>query len=264
MSGQQLQLIPEPSTPAEWCARWGVPLLDEIPHPGLATARDLANLAPELRTWPGRNHPRAGQWLRAKYSLPTSTCVDPMYGAGCLWVGDPVRPVIGADIEAASPRSCGNARTWAPPDGSLADLVMFSPPFLQNHSAGVTAHQRQIRDSKGLHSMQEFGATVGNLGRMKPVEFWLAMAEVYAQVLTYTKPIGRMVVILRNYIREGREVDEVGDHLALMRGACWEIEGVHPRALRPTGYQQWKVARDPRTPWIRTEFAVVAKPVIPW
>ena len=262
-SGQQL-LIPAPSTPAEWCASWGIPLLEEIPHPGLATAKDLAALDPSLRRWPGRNHPRAGQWLRARYSSWNSTCADPMYGAGCLWIGDPPRRVIGADIEIASPRSQGNARTWAPPCGSLVDLVLFSPPFLQNHSAGATEHQQEIREAKGLHTMQEFGVTVGNLGRLKAPDFWLGMADVYRQVLTYTKAAGRMVVILRNYIRRGQEVDEIGDHLALMREASWEIEGAHPRALRPTGYQQWKVARDPSTPWIRTEWAIVAMPQVPW
>lgn len=246
-------------TEVDWCARWGCALLDEIPFPGLATARDGENVVEELRKWPGRNHPRAGRWLWERYAGIEIESADPMYGAGALWAAMLCAPLQFNEVERAVVPCCdhADARSWSPPR-SPVDFTMFSPPFLQNHSAGKTAYQVALRDRKGLHAMQQFGAAPGNLGSMKEAEFWPAMAAVYRQVRTYTS--GTMVVILRNRIKKGVEVDVVGRHVAEIRWAGWRVEGAHPRALRPTGYQQFKVARDPNTPWIRTEWAVVARP----
>lgn len=256
----QALLIAPPVTPFDWCDAWNVSLLEEIPHPGLATSKDWAGHQAEARRWPGRNHPRAGQWLRERYSRPDDYCADPMAGVGGLWIGVPKRRVEYCEIE-KSPATIRqhDARTWRP--FLDADLVMFSPPFLQNHSAGAGEHQQEIRNRKGLHSMQEFGASEGNLGRMKPAEFWPAMLDVYRQVRTYTTNSGVMVVILRNMIRQGHEVQHVGEHVRMMRAAGWNPYGAHPRTLRPTGYTQFKVARDPSTPWIKTEWAIVAEPL---
>lgn len=87
-----------------------------------------------------------------------------------------------------------------------------------------------------------------------------AMGDIYTQIKSYTAPNGRMVVILRNRISKGVEVDEVGHHMQVMTLRGWVVMGAHPRQLRPTGYTQWKVAKDPKTPWIQTEWAVVARP----
>lgn len=258
---QQL-LIPDPQTPGDWCSLWDIALLDEIPHPGFATAKDIEKLPAAERKWPGRNDPRAGLWLWRKYGGVGSACADPMIGVGQLWLHIPHAYTLeGCDLESRRPELApkADARYWQPRVRHKA-LVMFSPPYLQNHSAGATEHQQQIRDSKGLHAMQEFGGSPGNLGRMKPHEFWGAMLEVYRNVRTYTSTFGHMVVIVRNRVSKGREVNEIGEHIALMRAAGWRIEGAHPRALRPTGYTQWKVAADPSTPWVRYEWAVVATP----
>jgi hypothetical protein len=84
------------------------------------------------------------------------------------------------------------------------------------------------------------------------------MLAVYRQIRTYC--YGLMCVVLRNRILKGKEVDEVGVHVEWMREAGWRIvETLRRDLLRPTGYQQWKVARDPSTPWIRWEYVVVAE-----
>lgn len=250
-----------PDTPDGWCERWAIPLLPEIPYPGLCTAKDLEGMVPDKKRWPGRNDPRAGAWLYARYGGGDFRCADPMYGVGQLWLKVPTRNLVAVELEPSLVDSWvqrADARTWQPINRQ--DLVMFSPPFLQNHSAGATAHQHEIRDRKGLHAMQAFGVSDGNLGSMRADEFWRAMLDVYCCVYEYTKISGHMVVILRNLIRQGLEVDIVGQHVSLMRNHGWSILGAHPRALRPTGYQQWKVARNASTPWIKTEWAVVAMP----
>lgn len=253
----QQALIAAPTTPAEWCDAWAIPLLEPIPHPGLATAKDMGG----FESWPARNHPRAGLWLRTKYAFPLAACADPMFGVGALWPGwdhiDPIVSLAAVEIEGRDGVPQGDARTWSP--GSPRDLVKFSPPFLQNHSSGEGEHQVEMRERKGLHAVQAFGGSPGNLGNMKRVDFWHAMGQIYAKVRTYTKPTGRMVVVLRNGIRSAREVDVIGEHLSLMRRAGWIIEGAHPRAVRPTVFQQMKVKRDPSTPWVKFEWAVVAR-----
>lgn len=228
--------------------------LEDIPYPGLATAKDMKGLP----RWPGRNHPHTGRWLWERYAGLYTESADPMYGAGALWWAAPCAPLQFADIEPRPDIPCcelADARTWTPrrPVG----FAMFSPPFLQNHSSGATEHQKQIREKKSLHAMQEFGAAPGNLGRMKPTMFWDAMDAVYRQVFTYAP---RLVVIVRNYIRSGFEVNVVDRHAQGIARAGYMVEGAHRRdLLRPTGYQQWKVARDPSTPWVRYEYALVAR-----
>jgi hypothetical protein len=103
-------------------------------------------------------------------------------------------------------------------------------------------------ERRGLHSMQAFS--------MRPPDMLL----VYSHIKAYLEPSGTMVVILRNRIQKGEEVDAVGNQIALMRFAGFELVGAHGRDLvRPTGYQQWKVAKDPTVPWVRWEWAVVAR-----
>jgi hypothetical protein len=263
--------------PKEHANLWRSELLDPVPVPGLANAATWQGTVLGTTRAPGKNHPLVGAWLVERYCPPAGICADPMFGPGGLWVRAPekqLRAVYGCEIEEplcqlarknleccqfrTTSVSCSDACHWEPP--SLADLVLFSPPFLQNHSAGKTAHQQGIRERKSLHTMQEFGCHPGNLGRKSATEFWDAMTSVYTRVASYVRSSGHMVVVLRNRIRHGREMDEVGRHIHLMRDAGFVILGVHARDLqRPTGYQAWKFARDPNMAWIRYEWVVVAQ-----
>jgi hypothetical protein len=264
--------------PKYWANLWGCDFLEPVPVPGLAHAATWSGTAPGTTRAPGKNHPLAGAWLVDQYCPSGGVCADPMFGIGGLWVKVSLKKVgalHGCEIESAlcdlgrvnlkpldihlTSLSHSNAIKWRPK--TKADLILFSPPFLQNHSAGSTAHQQNIRERKSLHTMQEFGSHPENLGRKKKEEFWIGLASVYENISCYIKHNGHMVVILRNRILHGRETDEVGRHINLMRSAGFKIIGVHPRDLvRPTGYQAWKFAKDPSMPWIRYEWAVVARP----
>jgi hypothetical protein len=254
------------NTPAQWCETWGVPLLDEIPVRGPATARDWKGMTGVKL--PGRNHPKLGEWIWTNYDTEEKKCeclgVDPFIGAGGLWL-ETNHTVTGCDINPDAVRAArmnlaedssltttasvddivrANAETWVPT--RTCHFAMFSPPFAQNHSAGATEHQQRIIQEKHLHTMQAFSSPMPN------------MLRVYSQVRGYCK--GFMCVILRNRIWKGEEVDEVGTQVRLMQLVGWTIVGVHPRDLvRPTGYQAWKLAKDPAMPWIRWEWVVVAK-----
>lgn len=263
--------------PIDWTRVWSLQLLEAIPVPGLATAATWQGTVPGTSRAPGKNHPEAGAWLVHQYCPPMGICVDPMAGSGGLWVKvqrQRVGSLYACEIEeslyslcsqnlklknfGSSSVACSDAREWKP--AKKANLVLFSPPFLQNHSSGATEHQRNIRERKSLHTMQEFGTHPDNLGRKKAVEFWQGMSSVYSSVSKYLNPTGYAIVILRNRIRHGQEIDEIGRHISLMHQEGLKPIGAHVRDLvRPTGYQAWKLARNPNLPWIRYEWAIVSR-----
>lgn len=262
----------------DWADLWACELFDSVPVPGLATAAAWRNTVPGTTRAPGKNHPALGAWLVDQYCPVAGLCADPMFGSGGLWINSSpyrINSLEGCEIEEnlsevglrnAQLRAfnsvrvhCGDARYWSP--SKPPDLVLFSPPFLQNHTSGATDKQKLIREKKALHTMQEFGSHPDNLGRKRPSEYWAGMGSVYRNVSSYIKRTGTALIVLRNRIRGGIEVDEIGKHIRAMREAGLSVLGVHPRDLqRPTGYQAWKLARDPRTPWIRYEWIVVARP----
>lgn len=255
-SGQAL-LIPAPTTPEEWCDQWRIPLLDEIPFPGLATSKDVRDLPDELSNWPGANDPRVGAWLYARYAGPGARCADPFYGAGQLWLHVPDAQLEACELEPAAHGRQGDARFWEP--SAKVDFVDTSPPFPQNHDSGKNEKQVELVQSKGWGAIQAFGSTPGNLANMTVPDFWVAMRQVYERILSYLKPGGHLVVILRNYIRNEQEVDWIGRHVSCLRGLDADLVGAHPRRLRPVGPMQIKVSRDPRTPWTKLEWAVVCR-----
>lgn len=227
----------------------------EIPVKGPAHPTDWAETAPGTTRYPGRNHPELGWWLVHEFCPPGGACADPMIGAGGLWLDVPsTLPLCGCDVNAEAVRlarinaapallEVANAETWEPP--GAVDFVMFSPPYPQSHTSGATAHQREIREKKNLHAMQEFKSSPPDL------------LKVYRQVLTYCR--GKMCVIVRNSIRRGKETDWVQKQAELIEEAGWlDIQMWWRDLARPSGYQQWKVARDPNTPWIKEEWVIVA------
>jgi hypothetical protein len=263
--------------PTDWAHAWELKLFEPIPVPGMANTSTWRGTAPGTTRAPGKNHPDVGAWLVNRYCPPEGVCVDPMIGSGGLWVkvsSSHLGTLQACEVEESlchlsreniklrkfrlANVECSDAREWKP--SHLADLVLFSPPFLQNHSSGATAHQQNIRERKSLHTMQEFGAHPDNLGRKNSIDFWNGMGAIYAGIREYVKPKGYVIVILRNRIRHAQEVDEIGQHISLMRSKGLCPIGSHARDLvRPTGYQAWKLARNPGLPWIKYEWAIVTQ-----
>ncbi len=266
-------------SPEDWANRWRLKLRETIPVPGLASAATWQGTALGTTRAPGKNHPQVGAWLVERYCRGRRICVDPMLGAGGLWlrttktslgnaslqgceIEETLYGLAKMNIETGNYRStnlfCADALEWEPSDD--ASLVLFSPPFLQNHSAGATKHQIEIMERKSLHTMQEFGKSPKNIGRRTPSEFWKSMAILYKNIHRYLHRNGCVVVILRNRIKNGTEIDEIGRHINLMMESGLVPVAVHPRELlRPTGYQAWKLARNPDLPWVKYEWVVVAQ-----
>lgn len=229
----------------------------EIPVPGHATSKDWSGTTPGTTRYPGRNHPRLGEWLVANFCPPGGSCADPMIGTGGLWLNlDQTHELHGCDVSEQAIRlaagnvhpatlEVANAETWTPACKHV-NFVAFSPMYPQAHSAGRSAHQIEMRERQGLHAMQEFKHPFPDL------------MKVYQQVRTYCT--GVMCVIVRNRIVRGEETNWVYEQASLMFRAGWVHQQLWWRNLeRPTGYQQWKLARDPRTPWIQKEYVIAAR-----
>lgn len=270
-------------------ASWGIPLLDPIPVPGHANQKDWGNTTKGSLEAVGRNHPRAGAWLISRYARVGCVAGDPMIGVGGLWLaqrsrvgllcGSEVEPELVTLAQENLAQACGeqqeqqalslrenriavaDAREWKP--GVWLEFVLSSPPFRQNHTAGATENQQRIRRQKNLHSMQAFGKSPGNLTREKGAAFWEAMAQVYANTRSLMALGAHALFVLKNHVRNGQEVDEVGLHLEAMRRGGLEILGAHPRELWPTGYVQMRWKKDNVPPeervWISLEWSVVTR-----
>lgn len=264
-------------TPQAYADSWGVPLLAEIPARGHATARDWGWATEGSLDAPGRNHPVMGAWIVDRYCPPNATCADPMIAVGGLWIRadrSRARRVYGAELEPIGllaqrnldPHNRGralveieaDAKGWAPPEP--VDFAQFSPPYDEvNHDSGKCESQVNLVKSKGWQTFQAFGGSPQNIGRLTGAAYWRAIRRVYRKVASYVKHGAHVVVIVRNHIREGREVDRVRWHIRLLELVGLVVLGVHPRALRPGGPMQMKVSRDPSTPWTKFEFAVACR-----
>lgn len=214
------------------------------------------------KEWPGRNHPDIGRWLIEQYRRD-GVVVDPMIGVGAMWLGAfdgwgsfRGARVMGCERTAKGAHIAGfnliganvvhaDAEWWRPPKMVQVDLVAFSPSFPQAHSAGNTEHQKRMIKEKSDYAIQDLGPMPD-------------LAQVYRTIASY-HPAGPVAVIVRNHIRDGVEVDWIGEQRRLLCAAGYgEIESYWRRVL-PTRWQQAKLSRDPSTPWIKREVVLVAR-----
>lgn len=271
-----------------WSKRWKIKvdrkleLLEPIPFPGLAKPHHWRNTWPGTTKTQGRNHPSAGAWLIRYYCENSKPAADPMGGDGGLWIAAassserlslPFTKLHLNEIEIRRlalakgnlvvlrkmpvALSRESAARWEPRERVWS--IITSPVFGKNHSNGKGAHQTQIRESKNANAMQEFIADhPENLALLPRPLYWAKMLEIYTRMRSYIHRDGRAVVILKNHRKEGLEVDDVGDHMILMRMAGWRVVGVHPRELAATMFNQWKKKSDGR-PFVPLEMSVVLR-----
>jgi hypothetical protein len=266
-----------------WVRRWQyrlggqkLELLEAIPHPGLAKPSHWKDCVPGTTKIAGRNHPDVGAWLARKYGDPKKSAADPMVSVGGLWLktkglikrlhaNDCEFPLVFLAQENLVLRrqidalfSGEDAVSWRPP--GAVHLILTSPVFGQNHSSGATRQQKSIRKDKDIYAVQAFQAKApGNLAHLAGPQYWATMLRIYAQMRSYLSRAGTAVVLLRNHVRSGKEVDDVGNHLALMSIAGFRILGLHPRKLEPTMYNRWHFEKSGR-PYVGLEWAVCLEP----
>lgn len=203
--------------------------------------------------WPGRNHSGIGHWLVSRYCDGSGHVVDPMMGAGQLWLTVPSRLVLGCEASAEGafiasynlnrPVACAKAEWWAPHRSQAVELVAFSEPYPGSHSSGGGAHQQEIVKRKGAHANQAF-------------QYWPDMEKVLRMVRFY-HPNGPTALIVRNQIAEGVETTFVESRAQLLLDAGYDRVDWFWYYLTPGMHTQWKLKADPSTPWVNREFVLV-------
>lgn len=261
-----------------WAEKWNVTLLPPVPWVGKATNGEWAGTADGTLLKAGRNRPNMGAWLLNKYGFPGMRVGDPMCGVGGLFLRYPYRVAsfdgndcVPARVDLARRNlarflvtddlhvQVGDARVWKP--RHLLDLVITSPEYRDvNHSSGPGAKQQEIVQKHRMYQVQAFEVTDESLGAMSEEDFWAGCFEVYSRIHEALVPGGRVIVVLRNKVTKGREVDHVGRHIGLMRMAHLLVDEVLPRDLgAPSRFTMQKVARNPDQPYIRTEWKVLGR-----
>lgn len=270
-----------------WAEQWHVELGDEATVSPMATSKDWRFCVPGTTQERGKNHPRLGDWLLCRYrdfslkDLPNAA--DPFCGVGGLWLdtAGQIRSLLLVDCEQSlvdmASKNVAARIPWLPtiawrddarslrslpPGHEQVDLVMTSPPFRQSHMAGMNEKQQRLMQEKRIYNVQGFRCSEGNLGNIffsKQENYFDAMQLVYERLRTLIRPDGYLFLVLRNFVRNNEEVDEVGAHLVRLRRVGFRPVRVHPRMLRPTFYMQSHISKDPNRPWISTEWSLVLR-----
>lgn len=256
---------------------YGIPV-SVCPIAGPATTSEWSNFDRSTMTYSGRNRPSLGRWIIESFAKADDIGFDCMAGCGSLWMkslSTHFKKVYFSDWSFQSFNilnlnlerfvRCGEVESFVMDisksrldqfEGDLPGFIMFSPPFRQNKSAGKGDRQREIVESKHMSIVESFkgGQLTDKAG------FFETMRMAYQNIYFSTTDDARMYIILRNYIRKNKEVDEIGEHLNALKIADWKVKQMFVRDLvRPTAFQAWKLKKDPFMCWTRNEYVLELK-----
>lgn len=116
-----------------------------------------------------------------------------------------------------------------------------SPPYGDVQSKTVGAKASQFHDEK--HIKIGYSEQVANIGNLTIYPAYLsAMREVYKACLLSLKPGGPMVIVTKDYIKQGERVNVTIDNLRVAKEAGFEFEDWHRRFTDPKIFQlkSWK------------------------
>jgi tRNA G10 N-methylase Trm11 len=194
---------------------------------------------------PAKLHLGLLQYLIDRYTLPGETLCDPMAGSGSLLLAAlSARHVIVRDVESrwvtVMQHNAERIREEAGlfvgtmsvtrADARLpwefrCDHVICSPPYGCEMSGRPSAkkglayrlakypHDRRWEQylshpNRGTVGMLTFhyGTTPGQLGSRRGKRYWQAMEAIYRQAHRAIRPGGRLILIIKDHIRDGRRV----------------------------------------------------------
>jgi len=116
------------------------------------------------------------------------------------------------------------------------------------------------RTTKGVRKQATdgYGKRGGQIGNLKSDTYLQAMLQVYQQCYKVLKPQGLMILVVKNFIRNQREVDLKGDTIKLCQQAGFSFIEEHHRILPAQSF--WRVIyrqKYPDAPEIDREYILI-------
>lgn len=157
---------------------------------------------------------------------------------------------------------------------SAYDALVTSPPYSdtiawQRHGAdgGLATMAGSDRWGKESQAVLEtirsgYGArNPAQIGNLAGARYARAMAEVYAACVPLLRPGGRCIVVLKNIVRKGREVDLIGQAQEQLEALGLRYVRTHWRVVRLGAFHAIRRKADPDALIVDREAALVmAKP----
>ena len=146
---------------------------------------------------------------------------------------------------------------------SRVDAVITSPPY---QAFGASREGEKIRTGKSkIHKEKSLPTTytkeqTDNLGNLQGDTYLSAMKLVYEQCYKVLKPGGLMILVVKNFIRNKKEIDLKADTRRLCEQAGFEFIEEHHRLL--TSQSFWRILymrKYPNAPKIDKEYILVFK-----
>ena len=146
---------------------------------------------------------------------------------------------------------------------SRVDAVITSPPY---QAFGASREGEKIRTGKSkIHKEKSLPTTytkeqTDNLGNLQGDTYLSAMKLVYEQCYKVLKPGGLMILVVKNFIRNKKEIDLKADTRRLCEQAGFEFIEEHHRLLTSQSFWRTIYARKyPDAPKIDKEYILVFK-----
>ena len=99
-----------------------------------------------------------------------------------------------------------------------ADAIIFSPPYEEALSgAGIAVNGKDDDPdlANRIYSNAVMDASAGNIGLLRGDGYWHAMCSVYSECIRILRSDGRMVIVMRDVIRNG-ELIALTDNTVIM------------------------------------------------
>lgn len=233
---------------------------------------------PESLAHPAKLHLKLLAHIIDRYTAPGDTIADPMAGIGSTaYAALLQRNVILREIEprwlslahenaARILRAAGlfagaidvgqaDARE---PWGVEVDHIIFSPPYAietrrAKWSSGRIERYRELAQTshRWRHLLDqaitagswgslmfEYGEHPAQLGHLRGDSYWSAMEQVYTQARASLRPGGRMILVIKDHIRDGKRVEVATATAERCERLGFRLVGRHARTVYPLSLWQ--------------------------
>ena len=131
---------------------------------------------------------------------------------------------------------------------------------LQKDEKWVKEHYESIGRNPEGQTQRQYNPQLAseNIGNLKSQSYLEAMLQVYQQCYKVLKPQGLMILVVKNFLRNQKEVDLRADTIKLCELSGFQLLEEHHRILPSQSF--WRVIyqkRYPLAPIIDREFVLV-------